>query len=143
MLSTILLAPPAEQQLRTLDKPLRKALAKWLQTIKHQPRCPNAKKLEGLDHLYRMRDGDYRILYAIRDQNLLVLAIKQRAPTPRTPKRRALPIAIEGQTNVDRGPEARLTLDGNRSLVGADHILHNLCAEPGSPGFPADHLAGE
>ncbi len=81
MLSTILLALPAEQQLRTLDKPLRKALAKWLQTIKHQPRSPNAKKLEGLDHLYRVRDGDYRILYAIRDQNLLVLAIKQRAHT--------------------------------------------------------------
>ena len=79
MLSTILLAPPAEQQLRALDKPLRKALAKWLQTIKNQPCAPEAKKLEGLDHLYRVRDGNYRILYAIRDQDLLVLAIKQSA----------------------------------------------------------------
>ncbi len=81
MLSTILLAPPAEQQLRALDKPLRKALAKWLHTIKNQPRSPDAKKLEGLDHLYRVRESDYRILYAIRGQDLLVLAIKQRART--------------------------------------------------------------
>ncbi|MCG3778623.1 MAG: hypothetical protein JW388_1344 [Nitrospira sp.] len=79
MLSTILLAPPAEQQLRALDKPLRKALVKWIQTTKHQPRAPDAKKLEGLDHLYRVRGGDYRILYVIRDPALLILAIKQRA----------------------------------------------------------------
>lgn len=79
MLSTILLTPPAEQQFRALDKPLRKALAKWLQTIKNQPRAPEAKKLQGLDHFYRVRDGDYRILYAIREQDLFVLAIKQRA----------------------------------------------------------------
>jgi len=79
MLSTILLAPPAEQQLRALDKPLWKALAKWFHTIRNHPRSPDAKKIEGLDHLYRVREGDYRILYAIRDRELLVLAIKQRA----------------------------------------------------------------
>ena len=81
MLSTILLAPPAEQQLRALDKPLRKALAKWLHAIRDHPRSPDAKKLDGLDHLYRVREGDYRILYAIRDQELLVLAIKRSART--------------------------------------------------------------
>lgn len=105
---------------------------------------PRRKKLEGLDHLYRVRDGDYRILYAIRDQDLLVLAIKQRARAEAlAPERRALPHAIEGKPNVDRGPEAQFTLNGNRSLVGADHILHDFCAEPCASGFPADHPAGK
>lgn len=81
MLSTILLAPPAEQQLRAFDKPLQKALAKWLTAIKNQPRPPGVKTLEGEDHLYRVREGDYRIIYAIRDKNLLVLAIKHSART--------------------------------------------------------------
>ena len=81
MISTIFLAPPAEQQFRSLDKPLRKALAKWLNAMRNQPRPPDAKKLEGVDHLYRVRDGDYRIIYAIRDNDLIVLAIKQSART--------------------------------------------------------------
>ena len=76
MLSTIFLSPPAEQQLRALDKPLRKALAKWLHAIRNQPRPPGVKTLEGEDHLYRVREGDYRIIYAIRDKGLIVLAIK-------------------------------------------------------------------
>ena len=85
MISSILLAPPAEQQLRALEKPLRKALAKWLNVIRNQPRPPGVKTLEGEDHLYRVREGDYRIIYAIRDKNLHVLAIKNsvRTPVPR------------------------------------------------------------
>jgi mRNA interferase RelE/StbE len=81
MISTIFLSPPAEQQLRALDKPLRKALAKWLNAIRNHPRPPGVKKLEGEDHLYRVREGDYRIIYAIRDKDLIVLAIKNGART--------------------------------------------------------------
>lgn len=85
MLSTILLAPPAAQQFKALDKPLRKALAKWLTAIRKQPRPPGIKQLEGEKHLYRVREGDYRIVYAIRENDLIVLAIKNgvRANTPR------------------------------------------------------------
>ncbi|MEO5956191.1 MAG: type II toxin-antitoxin system RelE/ParE family toxin [Nitrospiraceae bacterium] len=86
MISTILLAPPAEQQLKAVEKPLRKALVKWLHAIRHHPRPPGVKTLEGEDHLYRVRDGDYRIIYAIRDKNLIVLAIKNsvRTAVPRS-----------------------------------------------------------
>lgn len=86
MIATILLAPPAEQQLRAVEKPLRKALVKWLNAIKNHPRPPGVITLEGEDHLYRVRDGDYRIIYAIRDTNLIVLAIKHsvRTPVPRS-----------------------------------------------------------
>jgi mRNA-degrading endonuclease RelE of RelBE toxin-antitoxin system len=32
-----------------------------------------------MDHLYRFREGNYRIVYAIRGKDLLVLAIKNGA----------------------------------------------------------------
>ena len=32
-----------------------------------------------MDHLYRIREGDYRIIYAIREKDLIVLAIKKGA----------------------------------------------------------------
>ncbi|HXT67704.1 MAG TPA: type II toxin-antitoxin system RelE/ParE family toxin [Nitrospiraceae bacterium] len=75
-ISTIFLAPPAEQQLHALAKPLRNILVKWLNVLRTNPRPPGVTKLEGLDHLYRIRNGDYRIVYAIRDKELIVLAIK-------------------------------------------------------------------
>lgn len=54
---------------------------KRLHALRTSPRPPGVTKLEGLDHLYRIREGDYRIVYAIRDRDLLVLAIKNGART--------------------------------------------------------------
>ena len=75
------MAPPAEQQLHALAKPLRKLLVKRLHALRTSPRPPGVTKLDGLDYLYRIREGDYRIIYAIRDKDLLVLAIKNGART--------------------------------------------------------------
>jgi mRNA interferase RelE/StbE len=75
-ISTIFVAPPAEQQLRTFAKPLRKLLVKRLHALRTNPRPFGITKLDGLDHLYRIREGDYRIVYAIRDRELIVLAVK-------------------------------------------------------------------
>jgi mRNA interferase RelE/StbE len=75
-ISTIFVAPPAEQQLHALAKPLRKLLVKRLHALRTSPRPPGVRKLEGVEHLYRIREDGYRIVYAIRDKDLLVLAIK-------------------------------------------------------------------
>ena len=50
-----------------------------LYALRTNPRPPGVTKLEGVDHLYRIREGDYRIVYAIRDKELIVLAIKNSA----------------------------------------------------------------
>ena len=75
------MAPPAEQQLHALAKPLRKLLVKRLHALRTSPRPPGVTKLQGGNHLYRVHEGDYRIIYAIRDKDLLVLAIKNGART--------------------------------------------------------------
>jgi mRNA interferase RelE/StbE len=40
------------------------------------PRLSNATKLVGEEDLYRIRVGDYRIIYSIQDQKLLILIVK-------------------------------------------------------------------
>ena len=75
------MAPPAEQQLQALAKPLRKLLVKRLQALRTSPRPPGVTKLDGEDHLYRIREIDYRIVYAIRDRELIVLAVKSGIPS--------------------------------------------------------------
>jgi mRNA interferase RelE/StbE len=84
--STIFVAPPAEQQLYTFAKLIRTLLVKRLHTLRTNPRPPGVTKLDGMDHLYRIREGSYRIVYAIREKDLLVLAIKNgtRTEVPRS-----------------------------------------------------------
>jgi len=40
------------------------------------PRPKGVKKLTGLDSLYRIRTGDYRIVYQVRDDRLIVLVVR-------------------------------------------------------------------
>lgn len=76
MAYSILLAPPAERQLRSFSPAVQKRLVKRMKTLQDNPRPQGAKKLAGEDNLYRIREGDYRIIYMIQDKALIVLVLK-------------------------------------------------------------------
>ncbi|MBX3303873.1 MAG: type II toxin-antitoxin system RelE/ParE family toxin [Nitrospira sp.] len=76
MAYSILLAPPAERQLRALAEPNQKRIVKRLKTLQNNPRPQGVKKLVGEDDLYRIREGDFRIIYAIQDKELIILVVK-------------------------------------------------------------------
>ena len=73
----VLLRPPAQRFLRKLrDQPLAARLVVAMRGLANDPRPPGCGKLAGLENLYRIRVGDYRIVYQIRDEVLLVLVVK-------------------------------------------------------------------
>ena len=73
----VLLRPPAQKFLRKLrDKTLAARLVEAMRGLANNPRPPGCDKLAGLDDLYRIRVGDYRIVYQIQDAVLLVLVVK-------------------------------------------------------------------
>ncbi|MGQ0810341.1 MAG: type II toxin-antitoxin system RelE family toxin [Nitrospiraceae bacterium] len=76
MTYSIFLAPPAERQLKALAKLFQKRIVKRLNTLRDNPRPQGVKKLEGEDNLCRVREGDHRIIYTIRDEELIVLVLK-------------------------------------------------------------------
>lgn len=76
MTYSILLAPPAERQLKALTEPVQKRIVKRLRTLKESPRPQGVKNLAGEEDLYRIREGDYRIIYTIQDKQLTVLVVK-------------------------------------------------------------------
>lgn len=76
MAYSILLAPPAERQLKALAQTTQKRIITRLKTLQHNPRPQGVKKLTGEDDLYRIREGSFRIVYTIRDKELLVLVVK-------------------------------------------------------------------
>jgi mRNA interferase RelE/StbE len=76
MAYSILLSPPAERQLKSFAPAIQKRLIKRFKTLRENPRPQGVKKLAGEDDLYRIREGDYRIIYTIRDKELIVLVVK-------------------------------------------------------------------
>jgi mRNA interferase RelE/StbE len=76
MAYTILLAPPAERQLKAFTPSVQKRLVRRLKTLRENPRPQGVKKLAGKENLYRVREGDYRIIYTIEDKELIVLVLK-------------------------------------------------------------------
>jgi len=73
---TVELLSPALREFKALDKPIQKRIAKAIDTLENNPRPFGCKKMEGLEGAYRIRAGDYRIVYRIKDEVLLVLIIK-------------------------------------------------------------------
>ncbi|MEQ1845740.1 MAG: type II toxin-antitoxin system RelE/ParE family toxin [Nitrospira sp.] len=73
---SILLSPSAERQLRSFAPAIQKRLVKRMKMLQHHPRPQGVKKLTGEDYLYRIREGDYRIIYTIQDKELIVLIVK-------------------------------------------------------------------
>ncbi len=76
MAYSILLAPPAERQLKSLTDSVQKRIVKRLKSLRENPRPQGVKKLAGEEDLYRIREGDYRIIYTIQDKELIVLVVK-------------------------------------------------------------------
>ena len=76
MAYSILLAPPAERQFKAFAPAIQKRLAKRLKSLRDNPRPQGVRKLTGEEDLYQIREGDYRIIYTIRDKELIVLVVK-------------------------------------------------------------------
>ena len=74
---TIEFAPASKRQFKKLPRNLQVALGKRIDLLGQEPRPAEAKKLSvsGRD-LWRVREGDYRMVYEIRDDVLLVLLIR-------------------------------------------------------------------
>ena len=72
---TVIIKPSAERALKKLDSDTQRQVIKVLEGLRENPYPPGVKKLAGLD-LYRVRSGDYRIVYGVERKVLQVLVVK-------------------------------------------------------------------
>ena len=70
------LAPSAARELRKFDPTVRRRIQAALELLATQPRPPAAKRLVGGSGEWRVRTGDCRIVYEIKDDQLLVLVVR-------------------------------------------------------------------
>lgn len=69
------IARDALRALAKLDKPVRRRVQAAIDTLGVQPRPPGVIALQGLRDAYRIRVGNYRVVYTVDDGRLVVLVI--------------------------------------------------------------------
>lgn len=72
----ILISKKAAKELRKLPKQAVKAIAATIDQLSTDPRPDGCKKLEAYLNAYRVRVGNYRIVYSVEDKELLVEVIR-------------------------------------------------------------------
>lgn len=72
----VIIERDAEKALAKLPRNLGMRLRDAIKELGHNPRPRGVKKLEGQHDLYRRRVGDWRIVYAIIDDRLIVLIVE-------------------------------------------------------------------
>lgn len=74
---TVSIKPKAEKFLAGLrDAQLYRRLSQAIDDLSSTPRPPGCLKMQGEQELYRIRVGDYRILYEVQDAVLVVLVVR-------------------------------------------------------------------
>jgi len=68
--------PAALRQFARLSRKVQHRLKPRIDALAEDPRPPGAKKLSGREPFYRIRVGDYRVVYRIQDQEGLVLVLR-------------------------------------------------------------------
>jgi len=69
------LRPAAARALRKLDPQVRRRVQGAIAMLAQDPRPPGARALQGRPGL-RVRVGDYRIIYTVEDDMLLVVVVR-------------------------------------------------------------------
>ena len=71
-------ARSATKDLRGIDRKWIPRIIAEIANLENNPRPDGCKKLVGSEHTYRIRNGDYRVIYDIQDEILVVLIVRIR-----------------------------------------------------------------
>jgi mRNA interferase RelE/StbE len=75
---SIVVLPSAARELAKLPRPTLRRIDAAIDALAADPRPAGARKLAGGSNQWRIRVGDYRVLYEIRDAVLLVTVVRVR-----------------------------------------------------------------
>lgn len=72
---SVLVTRSAEREIERLPTPVRRLVVRRIQALAGNPRPHGSQKLAGEDK-YRIRQGDYRIVYTIEDEIVTVTIVR-------------------------------------------------------------------
>lgn len=72
----VLIHRRAEKVLKRLEGDLLERMRRVIRNLSSEPFPEGVKKLAGQENLYRVRVGDWRIIYAVEKDRLIVLVLE-------------------------------------------------------------------
>ena len=76
MTYTIRLAESAAKTLSKMDPPLRRRIEAKILALAQNPFPPGVRKIAGEQNTYRIRIGDYRVVYDVHSAILVILILR-------------------------------------------------------------------
>jgi len=77
MAYTVIVKPAAERELKKLERDIQQRILRALEALADNPFPQGCKRLAGLK-LYRVRVGDYRIIYLAEQRQITVAKVAHR-----------------------------------------------------------------
>ncbi|MDB9510242.1 type II toxin-antitoxin system RelE/ParE family toxin [Kamptonema animale CS-326] len=72
----IVFARTAEKELDSLPLDISSRISPKIQALTNDPRPPGCVKLKGQENRWRIRIGDYRVIYNIDDENFTIKIVE-------------------------------------------------------------------
>jgi mRNA interferase RelE/StbE len=72
----VIFQPSAAKQVRSVSRAVYTRIIAKAESLALNPRPAGCEKLKGVEGTWRVRVGDYRIVYQIRDEVLMVLVVR-------------------------------------------------------------------
>ena len=81
MIYAVTFARSARRELEALDRSLIARVLNRIEALAREPRPAGCRKLVGQGNLWRIRVGDYRVIYEVEDRRLVVdiVAVRHRS----------------------------------------------------------------
>lgn len=73
---SIQIVPSAEKVIAGISGKIKVQVLKKISALSYNPRPRGAIKLAGDKNFYRIRSGDWRVVYTIQDDKLIVLVVR-------------------------------------------------------------------
>ena len=68
----------AKKELRKIDKTEIPKILKEIELLENNPYPTNHKKILGTEHIFRIKIGNYRVIYSVENQKLVIEIIRVR-----------------------------------------------------------------
>ena len=68
----------AKKELRKIDRTKISKILKDIEALSQEPYPTNHKKILGTEHIYRIKIGNYRVIYSVENQKLIIEIIRVR-----------------------------------------------------------------
>ncbi|MBM4019359.1 MAG: type II toxin-antitoxin system RelE/ParE family toxin [Planctomycetes bacterium] len=72
----VVMTPEARRNMLALPQDVARRVTVCILALAEKPRPPQMRKLKGILNLWRVRLGDYRVVYQIEDDRLLIVVIR-------------------------------------------------------------------